>query len=113
MKLEIETKDRIALIRINESELTSVCSPELKTELLKLVSEGYIFIIINLKSVIYVDSSGLSSLLFGKRQVSAQEGDIKLCCLSDSVSKMIEIAQLNRIFKIFDTEEDAVNDVNQ
>ena len=112
MKLDIETKEKFAIIRINEAELTSVGAPELKTELLRLVSEGYILIIVNLEKVAYADSSGLSSLLFGKRQVGAQDGNLKLCCLSNSVLKMLQIAQLDSIFEIFDTEDDAVKSVD-
>ena len=112
MKLDIKTKDRFAIIRINESELTSVCAPELKTEILRLLGEGYVFIVVNLETVGYVDSSGLSSLLFGKRQVGAQDGNLKLCCLSGSVLKMLQIAQLDKIFEIFDTEDEAVKSID-
>lgn len=113
MRLDIKTKDRLAVIKINESELISSFAPELKTELLRLVSEGYINIIANLKKVSYVDSSGLSALLFGRRQVTSANGNLKLCCISDEVMEMIKIAQLNRVFDILGTEKEAIESFSE
>ena len=108
MNLDIVKQDNLAIVRIGESELNSPKSPELKTELLRLVSEGYINILVNLGMVSYIDSSGLGALLFGRRQVAPLDGDLKLSCLSDNVIAMVKIAQLDRVFDIFDTEEEAV-----
>ena len=108
MNLDIVTQDNLAIVRVNELELTSGKSPKLKTELLKLVSEGYINILVNLGMVSFIDSSGLSALLFGRRQVVPLYGALKLSCLSDNVMAMIKIAQLDRVFDIFDTEDEAI-----
>ena len=108
MNLDIVTQNNLAIVRIVESEINSEKSPEFKTELLRLVTEGYINILVNLGMVSYVDSSGLGALLFGRRQVVPLDGDLKLTCLSDNVMAMIKIAQLDRVFDIFDTEEEAI-----
>jgi anti-anti-sigma factor len=108
MKLDIVTQDNLAIVRINETELTSSKSPELKTELLKLVSEGYVNILVNLGMVSYIDSSGLSALLFGRRQAIPSNGNLKLSCISGNIMDMIKIAQLDKVFDIFDTEEEAI-----
>ena len=108
MKLGIKTEDNAVILEVLETELTSAKAPELKTELLRVVSEEKVNILVNLKSVSYIDSSGLSALLFGRRQVEPVGGVLKLCCLSDSVMGMIKIAQLDRVFNIYDTEEEAL-----
>ncbi len=108
MKLEIKIQNNIVIVKILESELTSAKSPELKTELLRLAGEGKINILLNLDSVSYIDSSGLSALLFGRRQIVPLGGDLKLACLSDNVKALLKIAQLDRIFDVFESVEKAL-----
>ena len=108
MKLEIKTQNNIVIVKILEPELTSAKSPELKTELLRLAGEGKMNILLNLDSVAYMDSSGLSALLFGRRQIVPSGGNLKLACLSDNVKALIKIAQLDKIFDVFESVENAL-----
>ncbi|MFC1557846.1 STAS domain-containing protein [candidate division KSB1 bacterium] len=108
MKLDVVKQVKLAVIKIEDKKLDTQNSPELKTEFLKLVGEGYANILVNMENVTHADSSGLGALLFGKRQVTPLNGELKLTCLSDPALSLVKIAQLDRVFEIFDTEEEAV-----
>ena len=108
MKLDVVKQVKLAVIKVEDKNLDTVNSPELKTEFLKLVGEGYTNILVNMENVTHADSSGLGALLFGRRQVTPLNGELKLTRLSDTVLSLVKIARLDRVFEIFDTEEEAI-----
>lgn len=109
MKLHEENIGGVQVVRIEESRLDSAVSSELKTEILRLVeNEAAINILIDLKAVEYVDSSGLGALLFGHRHVKANSGQMKLVYLNQKVRTLIKIANLENILQGYDDEQDAL-----
>ncbi len=109
MKLREDTIDGVRVVRIEESRLDTNVSSELKTELLRLVeNEGAVNLLIDLKLVEYVDSSGLGALLFGHRHVNANAGSLKLVNLNQKVKTLIRIANLESIFPNFEDEQHAI-----
>lgn len=111
MKYTIEKTEKYTLIQLHESKLTSVISPDLKSELVKINAEGAINIILELSEVSFVDSSGLSSILVGNRLCENEEGLFILTALSEHVMKLIKISQLDKILTIQPTIEEAVDAV--
>jgi anti-sigma B factor antagonist len=88
-------------------KLDSNNAQELKDLLHELNKKGTQSILMNLAQSKYCDSSGLGALLMAHRITKEVGGNLVLCCLQPNVLKMIQIAQLDRVFKIFDTENEA------
>ena len=65
-------------------------------------------IVINLSVTKYCDSSGLSAVLTANRLCKDTNGRFVLCGLQDTVLKLIQIAQLDKVIDIVPTEEDAL-----
>ena len=66
-------------------------------------------IILNMKEVSYMDSSGVGELVSSYTSVSNRGGKLKLLNLSTKVHDLLQITQLLRIFDIFDDEVEAVD----
>ncbi len=66
-------------------------------------------LVINLKDVPYMDSSGLGTLVEVFRRVNGYQGTLALCHLSRRVHSAFEITKLDRFFKIFATEAEALS----
>jgi anti-anti-sigma factor len=64
-------------------------------------------LILNLQNVAWMDSTALATLVAARRQLASLSGKLRLCCLSPRVLGLIEITQLNRVFEIFATEDEA------
>jgi len=109
MNLDFISSDNGTVVRIKEKKIDSSIAPTLKTEFLKLLGDGHNKILVNLEQVKYMDSSGIGALLFGQRQMQSAEGSLKLANVSDQVMSMIKIAMLDRVFEIFDSEEEGLN----
>ncbi len=65
-------------------------------------------IFLNLKNVRYIDSSGIASLVEGLKASRDNGARMILYGLSASVREVMELSRLQKIFEIYDTEEQAL-----
>ncbi|WP_279384313.1 STAS domain-containing protein [Geotalea toluenoxydans] len=73
MNLRTELKNDIVIIYVNEERLDAHNSGELKVEVQKLFEQGRKNMLIDLKDVRFIDSSGLGALVSGfKNAISHQ-----------------------------------------
>lgn len=110
MKFSIDRQDQYTIIRIDEDKLDTTIAPEVKSEFVTLQAEGVQHLIVNMETVRYTDSSGLSALLVGNRLFST-EGSFILCKVNDHVMKMISISQIDKVIDLLPTVEEAVDAV--
>jgi anti-sigma B factor antagonist len=66
-------------------------------------------VFLNLQNVRYVDSSGIATLVEGLKASRDQGSRMILFGLSRSVREVMELSRLQKIFEIYDTEEQAVS----
>ncbi len=109
MKFTVDKHEKYVLIKLNESKLNSLISPQLKSELILMNTDGQRNIIFDLSMVKFADSSGLSSLLIGHRICKNAEGSFILTGLSESVARLISISQLESVLSIVNTPEEAID----
>lgn len=65
-------------------------------------------VFLNLKNVRYIDSSGIASLVEGLKASRDQGSRMILYGLSPTVREVMELSRLQRIFEIYDNEEQAL-----
>jgi anti-sigma B factor antagonist len=65
-------------------------------------------VLLNLKNVRYIDSSGIASLVEGLKAARDNGARLILYGLSPSVREVLELSRLQKIFEIYDTEEQAL-----
>ena len=74
----------------------------------ELVKKGERKILLNLKDVTYVDSSGIGELVGALTSVRRQSGELKLVNLSPRIADLLQAAHLHTLFDIRDDESSAV-----
>ena len=109
MKFTVDKHEKYVLIKLNESKLNSLNSPQLKSELILCNSEGQRNIILDLSNVKYSDSSGLSSLLVGHRICKNADGTFILTRINENIARLIAISQLEKILNIVETVDEAID----
>lgn len=100
MKFETNQKNNAATVKTMVEKLDASNASELKGELLVLNKNGVNHIALDLSKTKYCDSSGLSAILTGNRLCKDSGGRFVLCGLNDAVLKLIQIAQLDKVFTI-------------
>ena len=109
MKFTVDKHDKYVLLKLNESKLNSLITPQLKSELILINTEGQRNIVMDLSQIKFADSSGLSSLLVGHRLCKNASGVFILVGLNDAVSRLISISQLDSVLTIVPTSEEAID----
>lgn len=72
-----------------------------------LLEEGKRNIIVNLKKVDWINSTGLGILISGYTSVKKAGGDLVLCNVGDRIDSILYVTKLNLLFQAFDNEEEA------
>ncbi|MCH8331788.1 MAG: STAS domain-containing protein [Bacteroidetes bacterium] len=109
MNATVDKQEQYAVLTLNEPKLSSLLSPAMKSELVVLNNEGIKNIILDLSSVNFIDSSGLSAILVGNRMCKNAGGSFILTGLGDNVIKLLKISQLDNILNIFPTKTEAID----
>jgi anti-sigma B factor antagonist len=72
-----------------------------------LVNGGKKNIIVNLKKVDWINSTGLGILISGYTSVRKAGGDLVLCNVGDRIDSILYVTKLNLLFHAFDDEASA------
>ena len=99
-QIESSSNDKIEVV-IDEKMLSVQFDAEtLNSDLNAFIEKGVIECVINLKSVEFVDSSGLGILISMLTKFRNRGGEVYLTNISEQVQKLLIITKLNSIFEV-------------
>lgn len=81
---------------------------ELRKLFVGLVSGGKYRVVADMTRVSFLDSIILGTLVWGMKNLREAGGDFRMFGLHAFVKRLFDITQLDRAFRIYETEEDAV-----
>ncbi|MFC1804696.1 STAS domain-containing protein [Candidatus Omnitrophota bacterium] len=81
---------------------------ELKKIFDKLLEGKPAAVLLNLKGLDYIDSSGLACLIEFTRALKGKRREVLLCELSSKIRSIFAITKLDKVFKLFDTQAEAL-----
>jgi anti-sigma B factor antagonist len=111
LKFNIIPQDKATMVEIF-GEIDMYSSPEVRKVLLQLVDNKTAAIIINFQDVVYIDSSGIATLVEGLQEVEKYNGKFMLTNLSDKVMDVFELSRLDKVFDIYESLEEALKSTN-
>ena len=108
--MKIQSRKNVANVDLVdlEGDLDFHSSPELRSELAKLAERKAPTILVDLKGVGYIDSSGLATFVELFQRMKRYGGKLALFNLSAGVRSVFEIAKLDTIFKLAGSEKEAL-----
>jgi anti-sigma B factor antagonist len=108
MNLVNETRNDVVILYVKEERLDAHNSADLKSAVQKLFEDGKKNVLVDLKDVRFIDSSGLGALVSGFKNAISHQGNLKLSSLQSQVKSMFELTRLHRVFEIFPSTVEAV-----
>lgn len=108
MNIKTEANGKVMVVMVREERLDAHNSEELKVEINRLFESGTKDLLVDLKEVRFIDSSGLGVLVSGFKNAATHQGSIKLCSLQTQVKSMFELTRLHRVFDIYQTIDEAL-----
>jgi len=107
--MEIQTaKEKNTVVVSVKGKIDAVTTPEFEKALSNLIAQGENFLLLNFSGLEYISSTGLRSILAAAKQLKAKEGKILFSGLRGPVKDVFNISGFGTIFKIFETQEDAL-----
>jgi len=108
MEIQQTNKGDFRVVSITgEIDLNS--SPEMRKVFGEIIKEGASKVIVNLEAVSYIDSSGLATLIELMQKLKRNKGAMFLVGMSDKIKSLFEITKLDKLFKIYQTEDEIIN----
>lgn len=105
--VRIRQEGPISLLDVSGS-LTSFEIGAFRESITRLLKQGRTQMLLNLKELQYLDSSGIGELARSYVSVVKQGGQMKVVGLSPKVDEVLKITQLYQVFPEFPTEEEAM-----
>ncbi len=109
MEIRIEVLKRCVVMTVS-GRIDSASAPEFEAKLLDLIGEGQRNLVVSMKEVTLISSSGLRALVTAqiKLRRAVPRGDVVLSELPPLVRESMELVGFQHMFQIFDSDLDAV-----
>lgn len=111
MLLDMELKGNILVVR-PEGELDLTAAETFRKKVDEaMAASGALHLLIALEKVEFIDSSGLGAILGRYKQVTDRKGRVALAGASPAVKRVLELAGLPRIMKLYREEKEALREM--
>jgi anti-anti-sigma factor len=85
--------------------LDSTKAEEFRQTVNQLLDDGADIILINLKDVTFIDSSGLGTLVVLLKQVRSLDRKLCICSINDQVRMLFELTSMDRVFDVYENQQ--------
>lgn len=110
MKVNAKEIAGIVIVEV-EGEIDAEHAPNLKRCLQKARESAEKGMVLDLKKVSFIDSTGLGVLISLMRQLKEQDRELRLLGLQDEVRSIFEITRLYKVFSLCESLETAVQEI--
>lgn len=108
MQISARRLDKTTIFDVS-GDIDFVNSPEVRQTVLREIRENHTArVIVNLRQVRYIDSSGVASLIEGLKASRDLGSRFILIGLSTSAREVLQLSRLTKVFEIYDSEEQAL-----
>lgn len=108
IKLRRDRDEDVTIVDLDGKLTIGDGDVQLRDEVQDLLNDGIKRILINLKGVKAMDSSGLGELVRVRANAKNAEAAVKLLHVEDKVQEVLEMTRLIGVFETFDDEIDAL-----
>ena len=111
MALDIQQREREGVVIVDLTGRLTVGSEAsaFRDKIAAVIAAGTRNIVLNLKRVDYIDSTGLGALVMSSTSARRHEGSVKLVNLNRRNIELLVMTKLATVFEIFSDEQDAIN----
>ncbi len=108
MKLQPKEHDGIVTLHVQGKLMGGPDADVFRGTIYDLIEQGKKKIIVDLRSVNWVNSTGIGILTSAFTTLRKNGGDLKLIHVSEKIQSILYVTKLNLIFECYDSEEEAI-----
>ena len=91
-----------------QGNLDTNTSPQAESEINGLIEAGSQKLLINFEKLDYISSAGLRILLATAKKLKVSQGDLKICCLNETVQEVFDISGFSSILTVSNDQDEAL-----
>jgi anti-sigma B factor antagonist len=99
----------VAVVWLNGRIVLGEETVALREKVKGLLGEGKKKLVLNLKNVTFIDSSGIGALVAAHTSAKSMGATLRLCSLGSRTNELLQMTRLVTVFEISNSEEDAVS----
>ena len=111
MKIKQNPQDKVMVLELSGKIMGGPDFDKFKNEIASVVEGGYKNVILDMSGVPWINSTGLGILITGYHSVKAADGVMKICSVKERVLSIFYISQLQNIFDVYATRDEALSAV--
>ena len=108
MDIQTRVQGDVQILDLQGGLQLGVGDLRLREKVNQLLEAGHPKIVLNLKELTRVDSSGLGEILASKKAALTQGGDVKLVMPPKRIHEILLASRLTEVLSVYDSEPDAV-----
>jgi anti-sigma B factor antagonist len=93
-------------------EVDLYTAPELKRELLEAIGNGAKHVVVDFTNTTFIDSTTLGVLVGAVKRLRPNGGRLSIVCSDRNITKIFEITGLERVFAIYPTRAEALEQLD-
>ena len=106
--INIEKKDNVDIISFSVDNINALITEEIKDSIINVINNSNSRIIIDLKGVDYIDSSGFGCFLSVMRAARSNYGILKFANPEPKIMELFQMLHLHTVFQIYDNIDNCV-----
>jgi anti-sigma B factor antagonist len=108
MQVEEKLVGKFLIVKPLEKRIDFKVATDFKDKMAELIESGNMFILLNMSDVEFIDSSGLGAIVSSLKRMKGR-GGLFICGLKETIMMMFNLTRMNRVFRIFESEQEAIN----
>jgi anti-sigma B factor antagonist len=108
MKVDVRHKDDVIIVDLNGRLVMGVGDEILREVVNELLAENWKKILLNLRKVTIMDSSGMGEIVSSWKVAKTFGAAIKLLRPGDGIRRTLRLTQILPLLEVFDEEDEAV-----
>ena len=113
MKIKRKQQGDVMVLELTGKVMGGPDYEKFHTEIKSLINEGYIDILLDFSKVAWINSTGIGLLVTGYHTLKKNGGRMKVCSVSPRVESIIMVTQLDRVFEVTESCEEALASFGQ
>jgi len=109
----VEKRDKIDIISFTINKINALISEEIREKITRVTENSNARIIVDLKGIEYIDSSGFGCLLSVMKAARNNYGIMKFANPEPRVLDLIKTLHLHTVFQVFDDLESCISSFNR
>ncbi|MBF2067944.1 MAG: STAS domain-containing protein [Calothrix sp. C42_A2020_038] len=86
--------------------LDAAKSQAFRQEIARIVEDGAKIVLVDLKNVTFMDSSGLGALVLAFKTLRASNSKLVLCSINEQIRILFELTGMDKVFDIFANQDE-------